>query len=514
MCFFLPVLALLMQSASSETALFQHLWATVLPDYIRNTVWLICLTLLYSSLFALPSAYLLSLCDLPGRIWFERLLILPLALPAYVVAYVYQDLIDVGGVLYTLQQGISPGAMPMSLRSVNGAAFILALVLFPYLFLITRTALLEHGANLTDVARSLGASPTRVFFRITLPLCRPALAIGFLLIGAETMGDFATVHYFSVNTLTTAVYDSWLGHGSLSAAARLSLIMLLGVIIIVGLERWQRGKQAYFHRYTSPASRIPLSGMTKYFSLLYLSLILLFGFFIPIITLLSYVWETADAQDLSSLFEAGRNSLIVAFSAAFLAVLIALGLSTLAERKIESASRWPLSSSSLGYMIPGTVIAIAVLIPTTFFEHEVNHLLSRFGFNKPGLFLSGTAAVLVLAYLIRFQAIANGTVSASYSRISPNIMTASRTLGQTASQTLRRVQIPLLQRGLFTAGLLVFIECMKELPAALILRPFNFDTLATHVYQFVSDEQLELAAGGALIIVLLGLIPVMRLLRQ
>ncbi len=513
----LPVLFLFVQSVASDTQLFEHLWATVLSDYIINTIQLVLLVLLFSALFALPTAWLVAMCDFPGRQYFQWLLMLPLAMPAYVVAYIYTDLFDFSG---PIQKGLrtlfqSEVAVDQywffEIRNIPGAALMLALVLYPYLYLIARTAFLEQGSHLFQVSRSLGQEPWSSFRRIAMPLCRPAIVVGLMFIGAEALGDFATVHYFAVNTLTTAVYDSWLGHGSLSAAAKISILMLIGVMGILAIERWQRGRQRFYHKYTGQNALFKLFGWQANAAVLYCLFLVLSGFILPVITLLSYAIDYASLDSDGQLGNVLLQTMWLALSAAVMTTGLAVVFNFTTRISTSMGAALPAKISSMSYMMPSTVLAIAVLIPMALFENTVNDFWVAMGYQAPGLFLSGTTFALVFAFVVRFQAVANGTIEASFLAVSPSLDMAAKSLGKSNKQMLGLIHLPLIKKSLFAALLLVFIECLKELPAALLLRPFNFDTLATFVYQYVSDEQLEQAAFAAILIVLAGLYPVIRL---
>ncbi len=515
----LPTAFLLLQSLTPDTVLFEHLWATVLTDYIVNTIQLVGLVLLFSAVFALPTAWLVAMCDFPARSYLQWLLMLPLAMPAYVIAYIYTDLFDFSGPIQRTLRAIFQSDVPVGqlwffdIRNVFGASLMLSLVLFPYLYLIARTAFLEQGAHLFQVSRGLGQTPWQSFRRIALPLCRPAIVVGLMFIGAEALGDFATVHYFSVNTLTTAVYDSWLGHGSLSAAAKISILMLVSVFAILAIERWQRGRQRFHHKYTGQSVLFKLQGWRAKAAFMYCASLVIAGFILPLIILAGYAIDYAsfatDGQLGKVLLQTVWLALLVAVITTFLGILFAFTTRVSSQKAVS----WPLKISGMSYMMPSTVLAIAVLITMTLFETKINDMLIAFGYDAPGLFLSGTLTALVFAFVVRFQAVANGTIETSFLTVSPSLDMATKSLGKSDTKLLFGVHIPLIKKSLFTAMLLVFIECMKELPAALLLRPFNFDTLATYLYQYVSDEQLEQAALAAILIVLAGLYPVIRLTR-
>ncbi|MDK1289259.1 ABC transporter permease [Pseudoalteromonas umbrosa] len=512
-CLSTPLAFLIFESLQGESEVFSHLWDTVLWDYISNTIWLIAGVLLLSSLIALPLGWLTAYCHFPGKRMFEWALMLPLAMPTYIIAYVYTDLLDYAGPVQIFLRDWFGWTSPddywfFDIRTLPGAIVMIALVLYPYLYLIFKTALREQSFKLVQASQLMGLSPFQSFLKVSLPLSRGAIVAALALISMETMADFATVHYFAVSTLTTAVYDTWLGYYSLTAAAKISGIMLLFLFIALSLEKMSRKSKVVHERQSSvnDTSLYELNGKSGWLATGFCSLILIVAFFVPVGVLTSYAIGYFDQAWNDAFFnyawQSLKISLYVSAIAIFFSILVVF-YQRIGEQKTKSV---PGKVASMGYALPGTVLAIAVLLPLTLFDDYLNRWLDGTGF-EPGLLLSGTIFALVFAYVVRFYAIAQGAVEASFVRISPSIDMASASLGKNNLQTLGRVHIPLLKRGILTAGLLVFIECMKELPAALLLRPFNFETLATHVFQFVSDEQLELASISALFIVLVGLIP-------
>jgi len=511
----LPVLALFLSaSVNDQGGYFQHLLDTVLFSYISNTVLLILCVSFLSLLFALPCAWLVACCEFPSRSILQWVLMLPLAIPPYIIAIVYTDLLDFAGPIQRALralfhwQSVGDYYFP-DIRTLFGAAIILALALYPYLYLLLRSAFLTQSGSLFQAARSLGLSPIKAFWRVSIPLSRSAMAVGISLIAMETLGDFATVNYFAVSTLTTAVYDTWLELGSLSTAAKISSLMLLALVVLISLENYSRRKQRVYQRNGSVQTelRFVLTGWKKAAALCFTWGLVAFALFIPLLTLLYYAMHYFQASLNDDLLNYTLNSLWLAFLVAFLALLVALIVNFYQRLSPGFAANASIRLSSLGYAVPGTVVAIGVLIPLTSIDLWLNDVLIDSGLTSVGLILSGSLFILVLGYLVRFSAIAVGSVNSSLMQVSPSLDLAARTLGKSAFKTLYYVNLPLIKKGLLTAFILVFIEAMKELPAALLLRPFNFETLATYVYQFVSDETIEYAALPALMIIALGLIP-------
>lgn len=510
----LPVIALLFSAFSAEGDLFRHLADTVLLDYLGNTLGLVVGVVLLSLLFGVPTAWLVAMCQVPGRRALQWALMLPMAMPSYIVAYVYTDLLDYSGPLQAGLRALFGWNSPAdywfpAIRSLGGAAWVLALVLFPYVYLLTRASFLEQSVSLIHSSRLLGCTPWQSFRRLSLPLARPAIMVAVSLVAMETLADFATVHFFAINTLTTAVYDTWLGYGSLATAAKLSCLMLLAVVLLIALERRSRSRQQVFQKsmgHEQPL-RYPLKGIGRWLACLWCWGLVLAGFGLPFVILLDYGVRYFELSWTPEFVRFAGNSLAISALTALLAMGIALLLGFFRRLDGGIKSLLPLRIAAMGYAMPGTVLAIGVLVPLTALDFAINDLAEWLGRQGPGLLLTGTITAIVFGYLVRFVAIAIGSVESSMGKISPSLDMAARSLGQGDGGMLRRVHLPLVRRGLFAGAMLVFIESMKELPAALLLRPFNFDTLATHVYQFVSDEMLERGALGAIVIVLVGLLP-------
>ncbi|WP_421153227.1 ABC transporter permease [Aeromonas dhakensis] len=510
----LPVLALVFSAFSADGDLFSHLADTVLFDYLTNTLGLVVGVVLLSLLFGVPTAWLVAMCQVPGRRALQWALMLPMAMPSYIVAYVYTDLLDYSGPLQAGLRQLFGWSSPAdywfpAIRSLGGAAWVLALVLFPYVYLLTRASFLEQSVSLIHSSRLLGCSPWQSFRRLSLPLARPAIMVAVSLVAMETLADFATVHFFAINTLTTAVYDTWLGYGSLATAAKLSCLMLLAVVLLIALERRSRSRQQVFQKsmgHEQPL-RYPLKGLRRWLAAIWCWGLVLAGFGLPFVILLDYGVRYFELSWTPEFVRFAGNSLAISALTALLAMGIALLLGFCRRLDGGPKSLLPLRIAAMGYAMPGTVLAIGVLVPLTALDFAINDLAEWLGRQGPGLLLTGTLTAIVFGYLVRFVAIAIGSVESSMGKISPSLDMAARSLGQGDGAMLRRVHLPLVRRGLFAGAMLVFIESMKELPAALLLRPFNFDTLATHVYQFVSDEMLERGALGAIVIVLVGLLP-------
>lgn len=518
--FMLPVGAVFYQSTTLNLANLQHLWQTVLWDYTWNSLRIVAGTLFFSLLFALPSAWFLSYYQFPTRKILQWAMCLPLAIPPYLLGYLYTDLLDfTGGVQVFLRQlfhwqSINDYWFP-DIRSLWGASFVLALVLYPYIFLLVRLALMEQGEQLQQAGRLLGANKRKVFFKILLPLTRPAIIAGCALVAMETLGDFGTVSYFSIPTLTTAIYDTWLGYGDLGSAAQISAFLLLFVFSFLFLEHYNRRKQKIFQRNLNTAPRVKsISKTAQALILIFCWGLVTIGFIAPVGTLLYWAIRNYDHTVFSDFFIYGYHSLLVSCIAAVICVGLALvlhfyhRLNLQRGKRSQRLSQTYLQLGRLSYAIPGTVLAIGLLIPFTFAEHQLNNLLEYLHLSRVGLVFTGTIVGLVLAYVIRFAAMALSSIETAMQQIPPSLDLASRSLGHSPVKTLQKVHLPLLKGGMITALLMVFIEAIKELNASLLLRPFNFDTLVTYVFAYTSDEQLEQAALPALVLIFVGMIPV------
>ncbi|MDE1546444.1 iron ABC transporter permease [Dechloromonas agitata] len=502
------------------SATWAHLSATVLPEYIANSVWLCLGVGVGVALVGVTTAWLTAMHDFPGRRVFEWALVLPLAVPAYVMAYVYTDFLQFVGPVQTFLRDTFGWAhgdywFP-DIRTLPGAMLMFVCVLYPYVYLLARTAFLERASGMLEAARTLGLGPWRAFFAVSLPLARPAIVAGVALALMETLADYGTVAYFAVNTFTTGIYRAWFSLGDRVAAAQLAAMLLAFVLFLLTMERISRGRARY-HNTTGrnrPMAGARLKGLAASLAVLACLLPLLLGFLLPAGLLLKMALTEGDAQFGERFLTLSRNSFVLAGVTAAIGVLLALLLAYGAR-----LSRTTLASGlnrlvGLGYAVPGAVIAVGVLIPVTRLDNWLaGQWLAWFGHN-PGLLLTGGIAALIYAYLVRFLAVALHTVESSLGKITPSMDDAARSLGLGQGETLRRVHAPMLRGSLLTAGLLVFVDVMKELPATLVMRPFNFDTLATQAYTLASDERLAEASTAALAIVVVGLLPLIALSRQ
>ncbi len=499
---------------------WSHLAATVLPDYIVATVALCVGVGIGSVMLGVGSAWLVTHLDFPLRRSFEWALVLPLAMPAYVMAYTYADVLQFAGPLQTSLRELMGWRRGdywfPDVRSVGGAVVMLSCVLYPYVYLLVRIAFLERGAALLDAGRALGLTPWRSFLRVSLPMARPAIAAGSALALMETLADYGTVSYFGVQTFTTGIYHAWFSLGDRTAAAQLSTALLVFVLTVLAIERISRGQARFAATGTTrvPPPGIRLGGWRAALAIAGCAVPFALGFVIPCAILVRLALATGDAEFGPRFVVLARNSFVLALTSACIACVVALVLAYARRIDPKPMTRIAHWFAGMGYAIPGSVIAVGLLIPLARLDNALAEWLrSSFGWHT-GLLFTGGLAALVYACVVRFMATALQTLDSALARITPHMDDAARSLGLAPSQTLARVHVPLLRRGLLTAALLVFIDVMKELPATLVMRPFNFDTLATQVYRLASDERLAEAATGSIAIVVVGLLPLLLLSRQ
>jgi iron(III) transport system permease protein len=515
----LPHLGVLAAALSAQTDTLAHLWDTVLPRYIGTTLGLVAVVGLGTFLMGTGAAWLVVMTNFPGRRLFEVALVLPLAFPAYVMAYAYTHLLDHPGVVQTGLRAVT-GWGPRDywfpeIRSVGGAAAMLTLVLYPYVYLLARAAFIGQSASTVLAARALGRTPWGAFWTISLPMARPAVAAGVLLAMMETIADFGTVSYFGVQTFATGIYTSWFSLADRAGAAQLALGLLAFALLLALLERFSRGRARYDGaRRQEPMPPIVLTGWRGWGAVALCALPVLLGVVIPVAAL--WTMAAGSEQDLLSqrYLAFTQNSLTLAGVAAVVTVAAAMVLGSISRIRPGWATRAALYAGRLGYAVPGGVIAVGLLVPFAAFDNALDSWMRDTFDISTGLLFTGSIWVLVGAYLIRFLAAAIGAYEGGIATVSPNMDSAARTLGQNSLGVIRRVHVPLLRPSLMTAALIVFVDVMKELPATLIMRPFNYDTLAVQAHRLAADERLEGAAVPSLVIVAIGLVPVVLLIQR
>jgi iron(III) transport system permease protein len=516
----LPMLAVLIAALGGGTQTIRHLMGTVLGTYAATTLILVLLVAAGTFVIGVGTAWLVTMTRFPGAKLLEITLVLPLAFPAYVLAYAYTHVLDHPGVVQTLLRDVT-GWGPRDywfpeVRSLGGAAVMLVLVLYPYVYLLARAAFLQQSATTFLAARALGSSAWGAFLKVSLPLARPAIAGGVLLAVMETIADFGTVAYFGVQTFATGIYTSWFSLFDRAGAAQLALCLLSFALLLAMLERVQRGKARY-HDPSRRSTAMPpaqLRGGHAVAAIVFCGLPVLFGAVLPVVVLFSM--GIGSEQDLLSPRYLGfiRNSVTLAGVAAVLTVLAAICVGFFQRLRPGRVSHGAAYVSRLGYAVPGGVIAVGLLVPFAALDNALDAWMRSTFDVSTGLLVTGSIWLLVTAYLVRFLAAALGAYEGGQAMVHANMDAAARSLGQTPLGTLRRVHLPILAPSLLTALLIVFVDVMKELPATLIMRPFNYDTLAVQAYRLASDERLDGAAVPSLVIVAMGLLPVILICRQ
>jgi len=510
-----PIIAVIFIGLTPSDDIWSHLASTVLPLYIGTTLQLMIGVGIGTLIVGVGTAWLVSTCRFPGKRLFEWALLLPMALPAYVIAYVYTDIMEYAGPVQGLLRELFGWTTRRDywfpeIRSLGGAVSMMTLVLYPYVYLLSRAAFLEQSVCVLEASRVLGRGPWRSFFSVALPLARPAIVIGVSLVLMETLNDFGTVDFFAVSTFTLGIYDVWLNMNNVAGAAQLAGLLLFFVAFLVLAERFSRRKQR-FHHTTSRYQASPgyeLVGWARRLATLGCLLPVVFGFLLPAAVLGSYAVVHFEAATSPEVFRHAGNSVLLSVLAAFLAVAIGIFMAYGVRLRNEKVVRFMARFASLGYAVPGSVLAVSVLVSLGALDNGIDGFMRRNFGASTGLLFSGSIAALTFGYLVRFLALSFGSIEASLGKITPSMDGAARSLGHGPFSTLRRIHIPLIRGSTLTAAMLVFVDCMKELPMTVILRPFNFHTLATYVHQYASDEQLGEASLAALAIVGFGILPV------
>ena len=513
----LPLLIVLQFNLHARSDTWQHLIDSLLWDYVKNSILLGLGVAFGTFIIGVPAACICALYRFPGKGLIELLLLLPLSMPAYIIAYTYTGMLEVGGPVQQLLRDsfdLSYGEYWFpEIRSLEGAIVMFSFVLYPYVFLLTRSSLLNQSANIVDAARLLGASRWQCYSSVILPLARPSIAAGVILVLMETLADYGTVQYFGISTFTTGIFRTWFGYGEAVTAAQLSSLLMAAVFMLFLVEKYLRGRIRFNGNTSAERSRkvLTLHGKAAAAAISLCLIPAIFGFIIPLLQLISWAIETADEMLDAHFWQLTWNSLLLAISAAALTLVIATILAYARRISKSTLLKSMINLCAMGYAVPGTVIAVgAIILLSSVDNWLIDTLREQFSIES-GLLLTGTIFALVFAHTVRFLSLALQTVDASLSKISHSIDEASRLLGNSIGQTLRRIHVPLIGGGLLSAALLVFVEVMKELPATLIMRPFNFNTLAVRAYELASDERLADASTAALAIVMTGIIPVILL---
>lgn len=515
-----PIVAVAVIALFPTENIWPHLISSTLPRYLRTTLVLMVSVGALAAVMGTVSAWLIARYRFPLSGLLEWALLLPLAIPAYVGAYALVDFLEYAGPVQTALRELFGWRNARDywfpeVRSLGMAIIVLSAALYPYVYLLARSAFREQARSSDEVAQSLGAGIFSRFWRVALPLARPAIAAGTAIVMMETVNDFGTVDYFAVQTLTTGIFSVWLESNNAGGAAQISCVVLILVIFLVTTEKMGRRRIKFFNlgKTTQPVARVRLGGWRAFMAMASCLLPFLIGFVLPFLVIAEHALSDLDRWATPGLLRALSHTVTVGGIAALVTVLAGIFLVYGVRQTTHGLPRLLMPLTTIGYAAPGAVLGVGILIPLAFLDHQLADFIERFTESRAPLILTGSAFALVLAYCVRFFAIAQGAADAAMGRIPPSLSMAARSLGRTRGQVLRDIYVPLMRGSVGSALLLVFVDCVKELPATMLLRPFNYETLATRVHDQASLENLGDASPGALIIVAVGLVAVTLLAR-
>ena len=511
----LPLSVLALSWQSIDLQIWSHLWDTQMPRLLGNTLTLVVGVGTGVTVIGVSLAWLTSLCEFPGRRWLDWALMLPFAIPAYVLAFVFVGLLDFAGPVQSLlREWFGNGLRLPRVRSTGGVIIVLVLVFYPYVYLLARTAFLAQGKGLMEAARMLGQSPWQAFWRVALPVARPAIAAGVALALMETLADFGAVAVFNFDTFTTAIYKTWYGFFSLSSAAQLASLLLLAVMLVLYGERRARGQDHAASERPRGQALYRLSGFKAWLASGWCALVFACAFVVPMVQLVAWCWQRGRFDLDERYRELILHTLYLGAMAALITVAVALLLAFARRQAPTPGIRAGVAIANLGYALPGSVLAVSLMLAFSFLDRELVVPVSTWlgGAGRP--LLLGSVAALLVAYLVRFIAVAYGPLESSLARIRPSLPEASRSLGVGGARLFFKVYLPLLLPGTLSAALLVFVDTLKEMPATLLMRPFGWDTLAVRVFEMTSEGEWARASLPALTLVLVGLLPVIGLIRR
>ena len=511
----LPLSVLALSWQNIDLQIWSHLWDTQMPRLLGNTLTLVVGVGCGVTVIGVSLAWLTSLCEFPGRRWLDWALMLPFAIPAYVLAFVFVGLLDFAGPVQSLlREWFGSGLRLPRVRSTGGVIIVLVLVFYPYVYLLARTAFLAQGKGLMEAARMLGQSPWQAFWRVALPVARPAIGAGVALALMETLADFGAVAVFNFDTFTTAIYKTWYGFFSLSSAAQLASLLLLAVMLVLYGERRARGQDHAANERPRGQALYRLSGLKAWLASGWCALVFACAFVVPMLQLIAWCWQRGRFDLDERYRELILHTLYLGAMAALITVTVALLLAFARRQAPTPGIRAGVAVANLGYALPGSVLAVSLMLAFSFLDRELVVPLSGWlgGAGRP--LLLGSVAALLVAYLVRFIAVAYGPLESSLARIRPSLPEASRSLGVGGPRLFFKVYLPLLLPGALSAALLVFVDTLKEMPATLLMRPFDWDTLAVRVFEMTSEGEWARASLPALTLVLVGLLPVIGLIRR
>ena len=512
----IPIGTILSSFFAPTSDIWQHLVETTLLSLLINTFWLALGVVSGTTLLGVSLAWLTAVCEFPGRKLFSWALLLPLAVPAYVTAFVVLGLFDfTGPVQSAFRSWLGPDAWFPEVRGRMGVITVMVLAFYPYVYLLARNAFLTQGKRSLEASQSLGLNRTQGFFRVALPMARPWIAGGVMLALMETLADFGTVAVFNYDTFTTAIYKAWFGMFSLPAASQLASLLLVIVFALIVMEQQIRIRMRYAEvKQSARVDRIALSGWRSATATALASGTLFFAFLLPIGQLV--IWAANSlVQDLDSRYLGFLwHSLLLSTLAALLTCTVALLLVYATRRHPDAATRNAVRIATLGYALPGTVLAVGMFVPLASLDNWIGEVTLQLFQIETGLMIQGTLAIMLLAYLTRFLAVSHSPIDSAMQRITSSIDEASMSMGINGWMMLRRVHLPILKSGIFTAGALVFVDVMNEMPITLMTRPFGWDTLSVRIFEMTSEGAWEQAALPAVALVISGLIPIILFMRQ
>ncbi|NQY30888.1 MAG: iron ABC transporter permease [Flavobacteriaceae bacterium] len=506
----LPILTIAVKLYNGPGESWKHLVDTVLSDYISNSLLLIIGTTILTLLFGVSSAWVVSRYDFRFRKQLEWLLILPLAIPSYIIAYAYAGMFDYGGTIEKVTFGLLP---KFDVMNITGLIWVLSISLYPYVYVAARTFFLNQSGRLFEASKVLGVGELKALKKLIIPLARPAIIGGLVLVLMEVLNDYGAAKYYGVSTFTTGIFRAWFSLEEPETAIYLSALLVAVIFILLGLERWQRNKISYAinSKTQVPLIRLMPDKQNKIIIYLVVGTPVFFGFLIPLIQLVYWALLTYETVLNDDFLSTAIQSFLIAVLAAIVTVIFALALIYFTKWNRLRLLDYITKIGTLGYAIPGAVIAIGVLIPTLGFDKWLISYVSEHFQTKIGFFINGTILVLVYAYTVRFMAVAHNPIEAVCLKVNKSMSESSKILGQNALKTFFKIELPLIKTGVFGGLVLVFVDVMKELPLTLILKPYQVQTLAVKAYEYASDEQIMEAALPSLLIIATGVLPVILL---
>lgn len=513
----IPLATIFSSFLTPEKEIWAHLSSTLLPELIENTFVLVTGVACFTSILGVSLGWFTGACDFPGRRFFSWSLALPMALPAYVMAFIFLGLMDFSGPVQQFLRTL-PGleSKMIEVRTAPFVVFVIGLTLYPYVYLLSRASFMNQGGAILEASRTLGMSPFQSFFKVALPISRPWIVGGLALVLMETLADFGAVSIFNFNTFTTAIYKSWFGFFSIKAAAQLSSLLVFFAFALVMIEGLYRSRMKYFDgsRGGPFHSRLQLRGWKAGLVSVYCSLILAIAFIIPLGQLILWSLEMVQSGESANYINYIINTLVLGAAAATLVCLVSLLLAYARRRDASKSNRFLCRIATMGYALPGTVLAVGIVLPVVWIDNAFQALFTHLFSIDTGSILQGTVIVMLGAYVVRFLAVGFGSIDSAMQNIKPSLDEAAAILGKTGVETLRKIHFPLLQKGLLTALVLALVDVIKEMPITLMTRPFGWDTLAVKIYELTSEGEWARAALPGLYLVVAGIIPVFILIKK